>query len=72
MNYLNGGGGEGWFGESCRPVPGGPAFWEKVAVREGLPLTFLLLVLLLIKTQPMPIKTPQELLLLFCLSTERG
>lgn len=67
MNYLN-----GWFGESCRPVPGRHELQEKVAVREEPPLTSLLLFLLLIKTQPMPIKTPQELLLLFCLSTDQG
>lgn len=67
MNYLN-----GRFGESCHPVPGRHELQEKVAVREEPPLTSLLLFLLLIKTQPMPIKTPQELLLLFCLSTDQG
>ena len=39
--------------------------WEKVAVREKSSLTSLLLFLSLIKTQPMPIKTEQELLLFF-------
>ena len=52
--------------ESCHPFPERLVnTWEKVAVREESSLTSLLLFLSLIKTQPMPIKTEQELLLFF-------